>query len=160
MIDGIGEDRDLSVLVVPAAGAVKAGDDLWEPVRLIDSDGEPVVAVMAFLRELQASGRSAATQRSYAMDLLRWFRFGWAIDVGWDQATRVEARDFCRWLGLRDKPTRAGSGAARRRVVPNAVTGKPSPGPKYAASTRAHSETVLRVFYDFCAMRRSVISLA
>ena len=128
MIDGLGEDRDLSVLVVPAAGAVEAGNDLWEPVRLIDSDGEPVVAVMAFLRELQASGRSAATQRSYAMDLLRWFRFGWAIDVGWDQATRVEARDFCRWLAVRDKPTRAGSGAARRRVVPNAVTGKPARG--------------------------------
>ena len=33
--------------------------------------------------------------------------------------------------------------------MPNAVTGKPGPGPKYAASTRAHSETVLRVFYDF-----------
>jgi hypothetical protein len=81
--------------------------------------GEPVVAVMAFLRELQASGRSAATQRLYAMDLLRWFRFGWAIDVGWDQATRVEARDFCRWLALRDKPVRAGAG--RRRVVPNAL---------------------------------------
>jgi site-specific recombinase XerC len=149
MIDGIGEDRDLSVLVVPAAGAVEVGSDPWAPVRLIDSDGEPVVAVMAFLRELQASGRSAATQRSYAMDLLRWFRFGWAIDVGWDQATRVEARDFCRWLAVQDKPTRAGSGAARRRVVPNAVTGKPGPGPKYAASTRAHSETVLRMFYDF-----------
>ena len=147
MIDGIGEDRDLSALVVPAVGAVEAGSDLWEPVRLIDDDGELVVAVMAFLRELQASGRSTATQRSYAMDLLRWFRFGWAIDVGWDQATRVEARDFCRWLGLRDKPVRAGVG--RRRVVPNAVTGKPGPGPKYAVSTRAHSETVLRVFYDF-----------
>jgi hypothetical protein len=45
-------------------------------------------------------------------------------------------------------------------VVSNVVTGKPGPGPKYAASTRAHSETVLRMFYDFCAMRRSVISLA
>jgi integrase len=147
MIDGIGEDRDLSGLVVPAVGAVEAGGDLWEPVRLIDDDGELVVPVMAFLRELQASGRSAATQRSYAMDLLRWFRFGWAIGVGWGQATRVEARDFCRWLGLRDKPVRAGAG--RRRVVPNAVTGKSGPGSKYAASTRAHSETVLRGFYDF-----------
>jgi site-specific recombinase XerC len=147
MIVGIGEDRDLSVLVVPTLGAVEVVSDLWEPVRLIDGGGEPVVAVMAFLRELQASGRSAATQRSYAMDLLRWFRFGWAIDVGWDRATRVEARDFCRWLALRDKPVRAGAG--RGRVVPNAVTGKPGPGPKYAASTRAHSETVLRVFYDF-----------
>jgi hypothetical protein len=147
MIDGSGADRDLSVLVVPAVGAVEAGSDLWEPARLIDGDGEPVVAVTAFLRELQASGRAASTQRSYATDLLRWFRFGWAIDVEWNQATRVEARDFCRWLALRDKPTRAGAG--RRRVVSNAVTGKPGPGPKYAASTRAHSETVLRVFYDF-----------
>ena len=33
--------------------------------------------------------------------------------------------------------------------MPNAVTGKPGPGSKYAASTRAHSETVLRGFYDF-----------
>ena len=112
MIDGVGEDRDLAVLVVPRVGAVEAGSDPWEPVRLIDGDGEPVVPVTAFLQELQASGRAAATQRSYAMDLLRWFRFGWAIEVGWDQATRVEARDFCRWLAVRDKPTRAGSGAA------------------------------------------------
>src|SRR3954447_25656008 len=121
MIDGIGEDRDLSVLVVPTAGAVEVGSDPWAPVRLIDSDGEPVVAVMAFLRELQASGRSAATQRSYAMDLLRWFRFGWAIDVGWDQATRVEARDFCRWLGVRGtsrpelRPAPPGSASCRTR---------------------------------------------
>ena len=149
MIDGVGADRDLSVLVVPRVGAVEVGSDAWAPVRLIDGDGEPVVAVMAFLQELQAAGRSAATQRSYAMDLLRWFRFGWAIEVGWNQATRVEAREFCRWLAVRDKPTRAASGVSRRRVVPNAVTGKPGPGPKYAASTRAHSETVLRVFYDF-----------
>jgi hypothetical protein len=95
MIDGIGEDRDLSVLVVPTVGAVEAGSDPWAPVRLIDSDGGPVVAVMAFLRELQASGRSAATQRSYAMDLLRWFRFGWAIDVGWD----LESDDLSMAMG-------------------------------------------------------------
>jgi integrase len=136
-------------LVVTAVGAVEAGSDLWERVRLIGGDGGLVAPVRAFLRELQASGRSAATQRSYAMDLLRWFRFGWTIDVGWDQATRVEAREVCRWLTLRDKPARAGSGAGRGRVVSNAVTGKPGPGPKYAAATRTHSETVLRVFYDF-----------
>ena len=40
------------------------------------------------------------------MDLLRWFRFLWALGVGWDQATRVEARDFCRWLQVAVKPTR------------------------------------------------------
>lgn len=73
-------------------------------------------------------------------------RFVWAIDIAWDQATRVEARDFCRWLALRDKPARSGGADSG---PPNSVTGKPSPGSKYAASTRAHSETVLRVFYDF-----------
>jgi hypothetical protein len=40
------------------------------------------------------------------MDLLRWFRFLWALGVVWDQATRVEARDFCRWLQIADKPVR------------------------------------------------------
>ena len=119
-------DRDLSVLVVPAAGAVVTSDDPWDPVGLVDGAGERVAAVSSFLRDLQASGRSAATLRSYAMDLLRWFRFGWAIGVVWDQATRVEACDFCRWLALRDKPTRAG-GVGRRvaRVAVNPVTGKP-----------------------------------
>jgi len=40
------------------------------------------------------------------------------------------------------------------------VTGKPGAGDGYAPASIAHSETVLRRFYDFCAMRRSVISLA
>ena len=135
---------------MPRAGAVVAVDDVWEPVRLLDSSGAPVGAVRAFLQDLQAAGRSTATQRSYAMDLLRWFRFGWAIDVQWDHATRVEARDFCRWLSLRDKPSRPAGAAARVvRGQPNAVTGRPGPGARYAAATRAHSETVLRVFYEF-----------
>jgi len=149
MAAGADQDRDLSTLAVATLGAVEVTADPWVPVRLVDGDGGPVVAVMAFLSELQASGRSASTQRSYAMDLLRWFRFGWAIDVGWDQATRVEARDFCRWLALRDKPTRTTSRSGSRHAVSNLVTGKPGPGLKYAATTRVHSETVLRVFYDF-----------
>ena len=35
--------------------------------------------------------RPAATQRSYEMDVLRWLRFLWAVEIGWDQATRMEA---------------------------------------------------------------------
>lgn len=38
------------------------------------------------------------------MDLLRWFRFLWAIEVSWDQATRAEARDFLCWIQAADKP--------------------------------------------------------
>jgi site-specific recombinase XerD len=111
--------------------------------------------VSEYLNDLQAAGRAASTQRSYGMDLLRWFRFLWAIEVPWDQATRVEARDFSRWLQLTDKPRRNGStgvtgpSVAARPGSPNPVTGKASPGVKYAATTNAHSESVLRHFYDF-----------
>jgi integrase len=149
MAEDVAEERDLSSLVVPRVGAVEALSDLWEPVRMVDAAGAPVIAVMEFLKDLQASGRSAATQRSYAMDLLRWFRFGWAIDVAWDHATRIEARDFCRWLAVREKPTRTPAGGRSVSRSPNPVTGKPGPGRRYAVTTRAHSETVLRVFYDF-----------
>jgi integrase len=149
MADVLGEERDLASLVVPAAGSVVAVDEVWEPVRLLDSSGCVVAPVRAFLQDLQAAGRSTATQRSYAMDLLRWFRFCWAIDVPWDQATRIEARDFCRWLSLREKLSRAtGSGAKVVRGQPNAVTGRAGPGGRYAVATRAHSETVLRGFYE------------
>ena len=58
MIDGVGEDRDLSVLVVPRVGAVEAGSDPWEPVGMIDGDGEPVVATPA-----RYQSRSVATAK-------------------------------------------------------------------------------------------------
>ncbi len=131
------EERDLSTLVVPRAGAVDASEDLWEPVRMVDGAGDPVTAVAAFLKDLQASGRSVSTQRSYGMDLLRWFRFLWAVEVPWDQATRVEARDFCRWLAFADKTSRAPAGGRSMNNVPNPVTGKSRPGRTYAATTRA-----------------------
>jgi site-specific recombinase XerD len=143
------EERDLATVVVPRVGAVDAGGDLWEPVRMVDAAGDPITAVAAFLKDLQASGRSVSTQRSYAMDLLRWFRFLWAIEVPWDQATRIEARDFCRWLAFANKARRVRAAGPSKNKVPNPVTGKSRPGRTYAATTRAHSETVLRVFYDF-----------
>jgi hypothetical protein len=96
MIDGDGPERDLVGLVVAAAGSVADTGDPWEPYGLIDPAGGKVDAVSAFLLDLQAAGRSASTQRSHAMDLLRWFRFLWAVGVPWRQATRAEARDFCR----------------------------------------------------------------
>ena len=150
MSERFDEERDLSMLVVPRVGAVRTTEDLWEPVRLIDAAGDVVAfRLAAFLKELQASGRSTSTQRSYAMDLLRWFRFAGAVEVPWDQATRLEARDFCRWLALKEKPARPTGRVRSASSLPNPVTGKRGLGRKYAVATRAHSETVLRVFYDF-----------
>ncbi len=138
---------DLAAIVVPQIGRLVATGDSWEPYRLIDADGVPVAAVSAYFRDLQAAGRSAATMRSYGMDLLRWFRFCRAVGVPWDQVTRTEARDFCRWLQVAGKPARphwrTQEGIGAGPAVPA------SAGEVYAASVRAHSETVLRGFYDF-----------
>jgi site-specific recombinase XerD len=144
----IGDDepsRDLAALVVPQAGRLVATGDCYEPYRLVDADGVGVAAVAAYFRDLLAAGRAESTVRSYGMDLLRWFRFLRAAGVAWDQATRVEARDFCRWLQVTGKQARphwrTGDQAGELVAVPA--------GEKYAPSVRAHSETVLRAFYDF-----------
>lgn len=152
--------RELSGLVVPGRGSLEATGDLFQPYRLVDEGGAVVGSAVAFFAELAACGRPATTQRSYGMDLLRWLRFLWAIGIGWDEATRAEARDFCRWLQVAGKPVRPhwrypgggapGVGAARTEAgTPNAVTGKRSPGDGYDAATVAHCESVLRGFYDF-----------
>lgn len=138
--------RDLAAMVVPRVGRLVATGDAWDPYRLVDGDGVAVEAVSAWFAELQAAGRSTATLRSYGMDLLRWFRFCRAAGVGWDQAGRAEARDFCRWLQLADKPARP---HWRHPEEAGARAGGAAGGQRYSASVRAHSETVLRAFYDF-----------
>ena len=134
--------RDLGSLVVPAAGALVETGDLWEPYYLSGPGGGRVGPVSEFLRDLQASGRPGTTQRSYALALLRWFRFTWAVEVPWNRVTRAEARDFCRYLQLADKPVRP-------RTETVAVPGKRPSSNKFAPSTVAHCETVCRSFYAY-----------
>jgi site-specific recombinase XerC len=152
--------RDLSRLVMPLGGSLEATGDLFEPYRLVDADGVVLVPAAAYFRELAACGRPAATHRSYGMALLRWWRFLRAVGVGWDQATRAEARDFCSWVQLAGKPARphwrypggGAPGAVTARAAagtPNPVTGKLSPGRGYATATAVHCESVLRGFYEF-----------
>jgi site-specific recombinase XerD len=141
MIDDLEPARGLAGLIVPLVGSVEGTGDAWLPFRLVDSAGEPVEAVSVFFRDLHAAGRAESTLRSYGMDLLRWFRFLWAIDVAWSRATRIEARDFCRWMLLAGKPARP------HWRSPGKVPARPEQA--YAPSVRAHSETVLRAFYDF-----------
>lgn len=142
-------ERDLSDLVVSRAGSLVSTGIEREPYRLIDVAGHVVDPVSVFLRELQAMGRSAATLRSYGMDLLRWWRFLDAVGVAWDQASRVQARDFSCWIQLTVKQRmqtsrpKAARWSSRVRGAPNAVTGKPGTGDGYAPASVAHSETVL-----------------
>jgi len=136
---------DPAGLVVPLAGRLVVTGDRWEPYRLVDGDGTAVDSAGAYFGHLQAAGRAELTVRSYGMDLLRWFL--WAAGVAWDRATRSEGRDFCRWLQLAGKPVRP-HWRERDRPRRDDVAGS-ALGEVYAPSVRAHSETVLRAFYDF-----------
>ena len=137
------DQRDLALLVVPLAGALEETGDRWLPFRLVDPAGAVVEPVSAFFADLLAAGRSEATVRSYGMDLLRWFRFLWAAGVGWNMATRAEARDFCRWMQVAGKPARP------HWRSPDRAGDSPVAGAAYAPSVRVHCETVLRCFYEF-----------
>ena len=147
MDDEIKTSRDVAAVVVAPVGGLVATHDPLDPYRLIDVDGVVVDAVAAWFGELQASGRSAATVRSYGMDLLRWFRFLWAVGVAWDRATRDEARDFCRWMQAAAMPARVHW--RRRDQMPVGATDATPTIKAYSASVRAHNETVLRGFYEF-----------
>jgi hypothetical protein len=128
-----------------------AGDE-WVPYRLLDADGAVVVPVAEYFAELQAADSVPSTLRSYGMDLLRWWRFLHAVGVPWNQATRVEAREFMRWMQLADKsvrvhwrhrdaPERPAETAGARPVAgdANPRTGKAKLGRKYSAASRAHA---------------------
>ncbi len=155
MPDNVDEPTDLSKLAVPQVGSLVATGDLFQPYRLLDGAGAPIPAAAAYFAELAACGRPAATQRSYGMDLLRWFRFLSALGIDWAQATQIEGRDFCRYLQATPKPSRPHWRRPEQPPVhgkpstPNALTGKRPPGQRYAPSTVAHAESVLRAFYDF-----------
>src|SRR5258708_34167308 len=100
------QGRDLPGLVVPRSGRLEVSGNEREPHRLVGADGQVAEPVMVFLRDLQAAGKSPATLRSYAVDLLRWWRFLDAGGGGWDRASRAPARDFSCWIQLTGKQRR------------------------------------------------------
>jgi site-specific recombinase XerD len=131
------EPRDMTRLVVPTVGVVARLDEL-PGVGVIDAAGEPVWAISDFLNTLLASGASPGSVRSYALALLRWWRFLAAVAVPWDQATRVEVRDFVLWMRFTANPT-VGARLSRSGGVGSAG---------YAPATINHNLAVLRSFYS------------
>lgn len=148
--DSATAERELAGLVVARAGRVAQTSDPTLPWVVLDGAGVRIDAVDAFLKELLACGTSAASCRSYAFDLLRWFRFLAAVDVGWERASRAEVRDFVLWLRSSVNPARD----RRRAGAPapgsvNARTGKAHLRAGYAPATINHALSVLAAFYEF-----------
>jgi hypothetical protein len=98
--------RDVARLEVARVGRVEETGDRLMPFRLLDGRGVEVAAVSEFLHHMLADDASPASLRSYAYELLSWHRFLRAVDVPWQLAGRVEARDFALWLKTSRKPSR------------------------------------------------------
>jgi integrase len=131
---------------LPATGVVVEGDRASLPYRLLYEAGLEVEPVSRFLRELALCDRSPLTCRSYAVDLLRWWRLLDALEVSWDVATTDEVAVLVGWLRHAPNPQRgSASGAVNLR------TGKATLGHGYAASTINHTLSVLSGFYAFHA---------
>jgi integrase/recombinase XerD len=144
-----GPERDIGAIRLARWGRVTpaTGAPLF---NVVDPEGRPVDPIRRFLREFVARGNAAGSVRSYAYDLLRWWRFLLAIEVEWDRATSAEVRDFVLWL----KQARKSPSAPRRRSATtagtvNPVTRKRYQGDQFMATTVRHSNAVLRTFYEY-----------
>ena len=141
--------RDVASLSVGRVGRVEETGDPLLPFRLVDAESAEVLAVTEFLHHMLADDASPASLRSYAYELLAWFRFLAAVMVPWDLAGRAEARDFALWLKTVRKPERQHRAGAPAPGSVNPVTGKAAPGEHYAARTRRHARAVIRSFYEY-----------
>jgi hypothetical protein len=128
--------RDVTTLAVIGVGGLRVGEGV-PGVVVTDAAGQSVPAISDYLCSLLACGASTGTVRSYALALLRWWRFLAAVALPWDRATRVEVRDFVLWMRFMPRPV-TGIGAA---------AGVASSGAGYAAATINHDLAVLRGFY-------------
>jgi hypothetical protein len=119
----------------------QAGEGLFPPVVVVDGVGAQVEPVTVYLRDLALSDMSRLTCRSYAFDLLRWFRFLWALDVAWERASSAEVAVMVGWMKTARNPQRATRSGKGRGAV-NSRTGKALLGPGYAPRTVNHALSV------------------
>ena len=140
-------ERDLGSIRLPGWGRVISTDDELVPYQIVGPDRAVVEPVRRFLTDFVAQDNSPSSVRSYAFDLLRWWRWLRAVEVEWQRATPAEARDYVLWLRLSPKP--GGQGASRRAGSINRITGKQLLDQRYRPRTVRHSNAVLRTFYAF-----------
>ncbi|MBF6270910.1 site-specific integrase [Nocardia farcinica] len=137
-------------VTVPRAGSVVSTDRAHPPFVVLDRADVEIVVVTEYLAELALSDSRPLTCRSYAYDLLRWFRFLWMLEVGWAQATQSEVAVMVGWLRTAPNPQRQrrSAGSAGAGTV-NFRTGKPSLAAGYARTTINHALSAVSGFYAY-----------
>lgn len=135
---------------IPRIGSVVHLNAQHPPYAVVCSKGKPIEPVVPYLRDLSLSDNSPSTGRSYAYDLLRWFRILWLLDIPWEKATEAEVVAIVGWLRTAPNPQRRRS----RHQAPQPGSVNPRTGKRYlragyAPSTINHALTVVSSFYDF-----------
>jgi site-specific recombinase XerD len=119
-------------------------------VRVLDAEGREIAPIEQYLRHLMLCDMSVLTCRSYAFDLLRWFRLMWCLETPWNASTPADAEVLVSWM-------RNTSNYQRGRNAPdtsrpgsvNPKTGKPSLSSGFAPRTINHALSVVHQFYEF-----------
>lgn len=83
---------------LPRTGEVKAGDRPSLPYLAVDGTGAEVEPISEYLRDLALGDASSLTCRSYAHDLLRWWRLLAVLEITWERATTGEVTVLVWWL--------------------------------------------------------------
>ncbi|MGQ7746945.1 tyrosine-type recombinase/integrase [Streptomyces sp. WC2508] len=135
---------------VPRIGSVVQLPRKFPPYAVVDAAGVLVAPAESYLKDLALGDNSPATCRSYAYDLLRWFRLLWLLDVDWEKATEADAVAMVGWLRTAKNPQRHRSNpSAPPPGSVNTRTGKQYLKAGYAPSTINHALTVISGFYAF-----------
>jgi integrase len=135
---------------LPRLGSVVKVARSHPPYVVLDCDDAEIEAVTEYLRDLVLGDGSPLTCRSYAYDLLRWFRLLWTLEVAWDRATESETAVMVGFLRTAPNPQR------RRRKASspapgtvNLRTGKPTLASGYARRTINHALSAVSGFYEY-----------
>ena len=142
---------DRSSLHLPRWGSV-AQDAGPAPWVVLDGEGAVIEPIARYLVEFSTRGNRAGSVRSYAYDLLRWWRWLAARHVPWETATSADVRDYALWLGATTKPIAAlRTASAATAGTVNPVTRKAYLDDRYQPRTLRHAMAVLRGFYEYWA---------
>lgn len=149
-MDGLRRELREGRVELPAIGFVRRAAPTEQAPYLVLIENVEVEPVSSYLANLGLSDVSPLTVRSYAHDLLRWWKVLHALDVGWDRATREDVETMVGWLRSAANPQHRRSNlSATQPGSVNLTTGKPNLAAGYAPSTINHALTVVSGFYEF-----------
>jgi site-specific recombinase XerD len=110
--------------------------------------GIPLGPVGDFLVDFWARGSSPASVKSYAADLLRWFRFLDERQLAWQRVETTHVREFVVGLRSASKANLTQAESPRRAGV-NPITGKAYLPSTYSPRTINHNLSVVSEFYEY-----------